>query len=236
MNERRARTLAVVQHVSAEHLGLIEDHFEGRGIRFRYFRPFVEGGRLPGSRDWADGLVLLGGGSWGATPGPHRLPTLDAEVAMTATALAAGGPILGIGLGAAILALAAGGTATPTPLEFAVEEARRTVEDALDGLLPDRLPMVRYGRDLARPPAAADVLAVDPRGDAAVFRCAPRAFGFRGHPGAKSAIVEDLIMDSEDAPENPQSALQALRTQQRSLEDSLVPIMTGLVRCMGLMG
>ena len=30
------KTLCVLQHVEAEYLGLIEDHFEGRNIRFRY--------------------------------------------------------------------------------------------------------------------------------------------------------------------------------------------------------
>ncbi len=42
------KTLAVVQHTSAEYLGLIEDHLEGRRIRFRYCRPFATGGRVPG--------------------------------------------------------------------------------------------------------------------------------------------------------------------------------------------
>ena len=39
--------VAVVQHTSGEYLGLMEDHFEGRRIRFQYFRPFAGGGKLP---------------------------------------------------------------------------------------------------------------------------------------------------------------------------------------------
>jgi hypothetical protein len=31
--------VAVVQHTAGEYLGLIEDHLEGRRIRFQYFRP-----------------------------------------------------------------------------------------------------------------------------------------------------------------------------------------------------
>ena len=38
-------TLQVIQHTSAEYLGLIEDHLEGRSIRFRYCRPFT--GKVP---------------------------------------------------------------------------------------------------------------------------------------------------------------------------------------------
>ena len=57
--------LNVIQHTSADYLGLLEDHLEGRRIRFRYFRPFTEQGAIPGPGDICDGLVLLGGGYFG---------------------------------------------------------------------------------------------------------------------------------------------------------------------------
>ena len=53
------RTLAVIQHTSADYLGLIEDHLEGRRIRFRYYRPFTGGRSLPAPDDVSGGLVLL---------------------------------------------------------------------------------------------------------------------------------------------------------------------------------
>jgi len=56
------KTLTVIQHTSAEYLGNIEDHLEGRRIRFRYARPFATGGRMPKAGQLLDGLVLLGGG------------------------------------------------------------------------------------------------------------------------------------------------------------------------------
>lgn len=93
------KTLAVVQHTSAEYLGLIEDHLEGRRIRFRYARPFATGGRVPGPDGLHDGLVLLGGGPWGSA-GVRDVPTLAQEVALTRAALDKGLPVLGIGLGA----------------------------------------------------------------------------------------------------------------------------------------
>jgi len=54
------KTLTVIQHTSAEYLGQIEDHLEGRRIRFRYSRPFASGGRVPKPGQLLDGLVLLG--------------------------------------------------------------------------------------------------------------------------------------------------------------------------------
>ena len=229
------RTLAVVQHTSSEYLGLMEDHLEGRRIRFRYFRPFTAGGRLPSPAEAAGGLVLLGGGPWGVAPGERQLPSLEAELQLTAQALAAGTPVIGIGLGAQILALAAGGKAESRPPVFEVLAAERTAPEALGGLLPQRYPLVRYGRDEATLPPAARVLARDSRGAPALFQLDEQAFGFAGHPGVKSAIVEDLIMEFPDSPAEIAPQLAALRAAQPALEAALVPIMAGLIRSLRLM-
>ena len=72
------KTIWVLQHTEAEYLGLMEDHFEGRNLRFRYFRPFAAGGMVPEVPGNADGLILLGGGPYGIVSG-HLLPSLGAE-------------------------------------------------------------------------------------------------------------------------------------------------------------
>ncbi len=228
------RTLAVIQHTSADYLGLIEDHLEGRRIRFRYFRPFTSGGKLPMAGELEGGLILLGGGPWGSA-GERDVPTLDHEVALAAQAIAAGAPVLGIGLGAQILCLAAGGGSRSAPLTFDVSEGRRTQPEALNGFLPERFPLVRYGRDAPVLPAAAAVLAVDADGDPCVFRIGERALGFTGHPGMKTAMVEDLIMEFAEAPEDTAAALVALREARVAIEDALVQVMTGAVQVLGLM-
>ena len=66
-------------------------------------------------------------------------------------------------------------------------------------------------------------------------RFGANAFGFAGHPGLKVAMIEDLIMEFEEAPADPAPALRDLRAAQRTIEDALVPIMTGLVQMTGLM-
>jgi GMP synthase-like glutamine amidotransferase len=223
------RTLAVLQHTSAEYLGLIEDHFEGRRIRFRYARPFTAGGRLPAPDAIGDGLVILGGGPWGSA-GVRNVPTLEAEVELTRRALEGDLPVLGLGLGAQVLAIAAGGSSSPSGLEFEVGEAVRTRADALAGFLPERFPLVIYGRDRPLLPAGAEVLAQDWHGRPALFQVGERALGFTGHPGIKPAIVEDLIMEFEEGPADPGPTLARLREVRPALEDALVPIMTGVVR------
>jgi GMP synthase-like glutamine amidotransferase len=223
------KLVSVIQHTSSEYLGLIEDHLEGRGIRFRYFRPFTEGGTLPHRDAIRDGLILLGGGVWGAA-GARDVPTLREEVALAHAALMFESPVIGIGLGAQILALAAGGGAAPSPLQFEVTTARRVADHALNGYLPQEYPLALYGRDRAVPPAHAKVLAVDPGGVPALWQIGARAFGFAGHPGLKVAMVEDLIMEFDEAPPDPGAELARLRAATRAMEDALVPIMAGIVQ------
>lgn len=223
----------VVQHTSAEYLGLIEDHLEGRGIRFHYCRPFTGKVALPKPEAIDDGLILLGGGPWGSAGG-RNVPTLDAEVALARACLGGGTPVVGIGLGAQILAIAAGGGSEPTGLEFSIDTATRTSDAALNGYLPETYPIAVYMRDWPVPPHDAAVLARDGKGRAVLWQIGAHAFGFAAHPGIKVAMVEDLIMEFEEAPEAA-AELEKLRAAQRPLEDALVPVMTGLVQLTGWM-
>jgi GMP synthase-like glutamine amidotransferase len=226
--------VSVVQHTSADYLGLIEDHLEGRGIRFKYFRPFTEGTPLPASGDVGDALFLLGGGPWG-TAGARDLPTLGQELSLIYACLMQDKPVVGIELGAQLLALAADGGSTAHPLAFDVAHGRRVADDALNGFFPERFPLVSYMRDRPVPPAYARILAEDEAGRPALFQIGENAFGFTGHPGFKPAIAEDLIMEFEENPPDPGPALERLRGMKRELEDALVPIMTGLIQRTGLM-
>ena len=228
------KTLCVIQHTSAEYLGLIEDHLEARGIRFAYFRPFTQGGVLPHRDMLGDGLVFLGGGPWGSA-GTRDVPGLKDEIALARAGLMLEKPVIGFGLGAQILTLAADGKTAVRPLRLEVGTATRVTPDALGGRLPERFTQAIYMRDHALPPSYAEVLARDSNGDMAVFQIGKRAFGFAGNPGFKPAIAEDLVMEFEEAPADCAGGLQALREHKRDIEDALVPIMAGLIAATGLM-
>jgi GMP synthase-like glutamine amidotransferase len=228
------RVVDVLQHTSAEYLGLIEDHLEGRNIRFRYCRPFTGSVALPKPEAIEHGLIVLGGGPWGSA-GTRNVPTLAEEVSLAAKCLAKGLPVIAIGLGAQILALAAGGRAESAALEFSVGKARRVSEKALGGYLPAEYPLAVYMRDWPVPPAAAEILAVDERDRPALWQLGERALAFAGHPGLKVAMVEDLVMEFEEGPAEVGAALDRLRAAQRSIEDALVPIMAGVIALTGWM-
>lgn len=228
------KTLTVIQHNSAEYLGLIEDHFEGRRIRFRYVRPFTGAASMPGLDQIGDGLVLLGGGPWGSA-GVRDVPTLAAEQALARACLMANRLVIGFGLGAQILALAAGGTVEAAPLACTIGTGRRCDPDALAGYLPEHFPYCRYGRDRAVPPDYARILAVDEQGAPLAFQMGQTAFGFDWHPGVKVAMIEDLVMEFAESPPDISDCLTDLRAHQRVIEEALVPFMTGLVAETGLM-
>jgi GMP synthase-like glutamine amidotransferase len=232
--ETPMNVVAVVQHTSGEYLGLMEDHLEGRRIRFQYFRPFASGGKLPATDLPADALILLGGGPWG-TSGTRDLPTLEEEIELTRAWLEEGTPVIGIGVGAQILAIAAGGSSETADLVLEASYVKRINEGALNGYLPAEFAQVVYMRDRPVPPADARILATDEAGRPAVFQVGNNAYGFAGHPGIKLGMVEDLIMEFEEVPDAAASRLEDLRGLQARIEDELVPIMTGLVQCTSLM-
>ena len=223
------KTVCVLQHVEAEYLGLIEDHLEARSIRFRYCRPFVPGSRIPASADDFAGLIILGAGPLGMVSGP-LLPSLAAEMRLTGDFLSRSLPVIGIGLGAAILATVAGGGAVEAPLRFTVGTARRCRPGALGGHLPEEVPAAVYMRDRPVLPPDAETLATDEAGEPAVFHIGERGYGFLGHPGIKSAMIEDLIMATDDIPDGTAEGLERLRFLQPEIAEALTGIMVGLVR------
>lgn len=227
--------LSVIQHTQSEFLGHIEDHLEGRGIRFGYSRPFTSGGSLPDNSTIGDGLILVGGGSWGTATKDRLLPTLQAEVRLTRACLMLGKPVLALGLGSQILAIAAEGGSTEAPLTLSISTARRVEDGALAGLLPAEFPIITYGRDRPAPPDYAKILAEDDAGFPALFQIGPNAFGFAGHPGLRPAMIEDLIMEFDEAPPDAEKVLPNLAPIAPLIEDALVPIMTGVIELTGWM-
>jgi GMP synthase (glutamine-hydrolysing) len=228
------KTLCVLQHFESDYLGLMEDHFEGRNIRFRYCRPFTPGGTIPATAEDYDGLVILGAGPLGIVSG-NLIASLGPELRLTRDFLARGLPIVGIGIGACVLAAAAGGGAEEAPLRFVVDTARRVDAQALGGHLPQSFPIAVYMRDRPVLPDDARVLAVGDAGEPMLFQVRENCFGFLGHPGIKSAMIEDLIMEFDEVPEHTAETLADLRAAQGGVAAALSQIMVGLIEVAHLM-
>ncbi len=93
----------VVRHVPFEHLGLIAPTLESRGIPFEYADLFREPADAPRVED-ADGLIFMGG----PMSANDDLPYIRRELSIIRNAASAGKPVLGICLGAQLIAKALG--------------------------------------------------------------------------------------------------------------------------------
>jgi GMP synthase-like glutamine amidotransferase len=91
------------RHVPFEHLGSIAPALESRGLAVRYVDMF-EGARAPERIGEAAGLIFMGG----PMSANDNLPCLRAELALIEQAAKAGQPVLGVCLGAQLIAKALG--------------------------------------------------------------------------------------------------------------------------------
>ena len=165
-----------------------------------------------------------------ASSAADLIPSLGAELRLTQDFLDRGLPVIGIGIGACILSTAAGGGAEEAPLRFTLDNARRVVPDALSGPFAANFP----GRGLyARSPGSArrgqGSGGRRARRTGSFFRLRDNCFGFVGHPGIKSAMIEDLIMEFDEVPEGTAETLAELRAVQGEIAAALAAIMVGLV-------
>ena len=143
--------------------------------------------------------------------------------------------VIGFGTGAQLLALAAGASVKEGDLAFAVETAYKTQDNALNEFLPNEYPLVIYMRDFPSIPSEAEVLSETSSGRPALFQIFGNCFGFVGHPGIKTAMIEDSFVQIPEYAMQDATALSAVRACQKRLEDSLVSIMTGLNEITGWM-
>jgi GMP synthase (glutamine-hydrolysing) len=104
------RKLLVFQHVASEPLGHLDPLLRASGVRIRYVNFGREPHAQPDVRRY-DGLVVLGG-PMNVDQADH-LPHLRFEMAAIRDAMDCGRPVLGICLGAQLLAAAMGGEVRP---------------------------------------------------------------------------------------------------------------------------
>ena len=106
------RRLLVVQHVPHERLGTFEDGFRAAGCSIETFDAYEPRARWP-SLDGFDGIVSMGGPQSVYEQAKH--PYLTRELALLRQAVKSELPVLGVCLGAQLLAAALGAKVTKNP-------------------------------------------------------------------------------------------------------------------------
>lgn len=228
------KTISVLQNTDSEHLGLIEDHLEGRNIRFRYIRPAHDSHWATKFELHKDGLIILGAAPYGTVSAP-KLPLLEQRIKVIESCLAEKLPVVAFGTGTQLLMMACGNSVRPCELSLNIETAKKIDQDALNGHLPDRYPVVTYMRDVPLLPDEAQILSVTENEVPALFRIFGNCLGFIGHPGLKSAMIEDSIVQMPAFDVAEPQLLEIIRNRQSEIEAALISMMTGLIQITGWM-
>lgn len=160
-----------------------------------------EGEAVPGSPDGVRALVVLagdvlGGDRLGGDAAVEQAQR-DAERRLLAACVNAGVPVLGVSLGARLLAEATGGRVEPDPdaASLGYVPVARTEDGALDavfGAYPDGMAVLRLDPDRVIPGPDAVPLACSPTGVEA-FRIGDAAYGIGFHPELDAGLVAGCV-------------------------------------------
>jgi GMP synthase (glutamine-hydrolysing) len=183
--------LLVFQHVAAEPLGTLHERIRARGHRIR-FHNFHRAPEAQPSLDRYRGLIVLGGPMNVMDQQQH--PHLTTELKAIEMALKQGKPVLGICLGAQLLAHVLGAPIRRHSqheigwYDLHTTDAGRS--DPVLGGLGERAPVFQWHGCTFDLPAGAVQLARTETCEQQAFRWSDKAYGFQFHMEADAALIE----------------------------------------------
>src|SRR5882757_9001527 len=191
----------VLQHHAVENLGTIADALEGAALAWQYVRVH-KGQPVPTEMKGAGGLIVMGGPM--GVYQTERYPFLRDEMKLIEDAIKHERPVLGVCLGAQIVAAALGAKVDRNPRgkeigwhPIQLEPSAR--DDRLMRGLPETITPFHWHGDIFDLPADAESLASSDKTPCQAFRHGKATYAFQFHfevTGASvAAMAEAFVKD-----------------------------------------
>lgn len=218
--------ILVFQHVPYEPLGTLDPLLKEAGFRIRY----VNFGRDPEVRPALDryhALIVLGGPM--NSDQIDTYPNLRTEVEIIREAVERDMSVLGICLGAQLLAKALGGAVERNPTReigwYDVELTAEGVADPVLSAFAERQPVFQWHEDGIRLSERCVHLARSPASEVQAFRYREHAYGFQFHLEVDEPLVERWLSVPDNQPiladEQGNIDPDAIRRETRASIDAL---------------
>ena len=188
--------LLILQHQAGEGPGTILEEIKKSDHASHLVR-LDRGESVPRSAGEWGGVVVMGG-SMGVND-QGKFPHLKEEIALLKNFLKEDRPILGICLGAQLLAAAVGAEIKPGAQEigwFGVRKMPDAFKDPVLRRLPENFPgLMWHGDHFVLPQGAAHLLSTD-QCACAGFRYGKKAYGLIPHLEMNAAMVDEMVANS----------------------------------------
>jgi len=182
----------ILQHLNIEPPALIADTLKNAGHTLTTIR-LDQGESLPATFDDVDGILIMGG----TQSANDESDYIRAELAWIQGAIKKGIPMLGICLGAQIMARADGADIFPSPVRelgwFPVYHTVESSNDALFKNMQDGLPVFQWHGESFSLTDHMTLVAMHPAVPAQAFRLGKAQYGLQFHIEVNEAIIDSWI-------------------------------------------
>ncbi len=225
----RSKRVLFIQHGDTDKAGLFGEVLGGLGVTVDTIHPYL-GEKVPSSLEGYNGLAL-GGGAQGAYE-QDLYPYLADECALVKEASREGKPVLGLCLGAQLMAAALGAEVRKGPQReigfFEVQLDPISQYDPLWNGIPDKFVTTHWHGDVFEIPPGGMRLGSSALTPNQIFRYGHALYGFQFHLEMTPEVLDEMVVDSEEylreAGVDPEQMRQAAYQCLPSLRETAVKV------------